>query len=81
MASTSTTIRVSLDQREQLRKLAEQRSSSMADTLDAALDALRRNQFYEGMADAEAALRADPQGWANYIAERDAWLNPDLAST
>ena len=81
MTSASTTIRVSLDQREQLRKLAEQRSSSMADTLDAALDALRRNQFYEGMADAEAALRADPQGWAHYIAERDAWLNPDLAST
>ena len=81
MTSASTTIRVSLDQREQLRKLAEQRSSSMADTLDAALDALRRNQFYEGMADAEAALRADPQGWANYIAERDAWLNPNLAST
>ena len=62
-------------------RLAEQRSSSMAETLDAALDALRRHQFYEGMADAEASLLADPQGWASYIAERDAWLNPDLAST
>ena len=81
MTSMSTTIRVSLEQREQLRQLAEQRSSSMADTLDAALDALRRNQFFEQMATAEAALRADPDGWAEYIAERDAWLSPDLSAT
>lgn len=81
MTAPSTTIRVSLEQREQLRQLAEHRSSSMAETLDAALSALRRNQFYEGMADAEAALRSDRDSWAEYIAERDAWLNPDLAST
>ncbi len=53
----------------------------MADTLDDALEALRRDQFYRAMADAEAALRGDPAAWAHYAAEREAWLNPDLANT
>jgi predicted transcriptional regulator len=78
MTTTSTTIRVSTDQRDRLRKLAEQRDASMADTFDAALEALRRNQFYADMAEAEAKLRADPAAWAEYLAQRDAWLNPDI---
>lgn len=53
----------------------------MADTLDDALEALRRDQFYKQMAQAEAALRDDPVGWSQYTAERDAWLNPDLTGT
>lgn len=80
MTQTSTTIRVSLEQRERLRALAEQRASTMADTLTDALEALRRNEFYSEMARAEAALQADPAAWAQYNAERDAWLNSDLAS-
>ena len=52
----------------------------MADTLDDALEALRRQQFYAEMARAEAALRDDPSGWRQYAAERDAWLNPDISS-
>ena len=42
--------------------------------------ALKRTQFYEDMAKAEAALRADPVAWAAYVSERDAWLNPELTS-
>ena len=53
MTPTSTTIRVSIEQRE--RALAEQRASTMADTLSDALEALRRNEFYSEMARAEAA--------------------------
>ena len=79
MTAVSTTIRVSISQRERLRQLAEQRSSSMADTLDAALEALRRDQFYREMAAAEAALRSDPEQWSRYVAERDVWLNADLS--
>ncbi len=52
----------------------------MAATLDAALEALRRDQFYKTMADAERALRSDEARWAEYVAERDTWLNPDLTS-
>lgn len=50
----------------------------MADTFDAALESLRRDQFYKEMADAEAKLRADPERLAAYQADRDAWLTADL---
>ena len=81
MTIASTTIRVTLEQRDRLRQLAELRESTLSNTLDAALEALRRNQFYEAMAQAEADLRADPIGWAAYVKDRDAWLNPDLPGT
>ncbi len=50
----------------------------MTDTLDAALESLRRDQFYHGMAAAEDALRSDSSRWAAYLAEREEWLNADL---
>lgn len=78
MTATSTTIRVSQAQRDRLRELAEQRSSTMTETLDAALESLRRDQFYRGMAAAESDVRANPAAWSRYLAERDAWLNADL---
>lgn len=53
----------------------------MAETLDAALESLRRERFFEGMAAAEERLRADPDGWATYARDRDAWLNADLAAS
>ena len=49
----------------------------MTETLDAALEALRRDQFYRDMAEAESSLRADPAHWAAHLAERDAWLDAD----
>lgn len=78
MTGRSTTIRVSVAQRDRLRELAAERSNTMTDTLDAALEALRRDQFYRSMAAAEAELRADPDAWAEYAAERGAWLGADL---
>lgn len=80
MTSQSTTIRVSVEQRERLRRLAEDRGATMADTLDAALESLRRDRFYEQMAAAESRLRADPDAWNAYLAERDAWLDPEVGS-
>jgi DNA-binding protein H-NS len=80
MTNMSTTIRVTTEQRDRLRKLAQERDASMAETFDAALEALRRNQFFEQMAQAEARLRSDPTAWAVFIEERDAWLNPDLST-
>jgi predicted transcriptional regulator len=80
MTSMSTTIRVRVDQRERLRRLAEEHDATLADTLDAALESLRRQRFYENMAKAESRLRSDPKAWAAYAADRDAWLNPELAS-
>ena len=51
----------------------------MADTFDAALESLRREQFYKDMADSQSLLRADPEAWSAYAAERDAWANADLS--
>lgn len=51
----------------------------MSATLDAALEALRRADFYAKMAAAERGLQADPVEWASHVAERDQWLNPELA--
>lgn len=53
----------------------------MADTLDAALESLRRQQFYEAMVTAEAQLRRDPVALGAYVRDRDAWLNPELTTT
>ncbi len=53
----------------------------MTDTLDAALEALRRDDFYRAMATAQSALQADAEGWTAYIAERDAWLSSDLTNS
>jgi hypothetical protein len=49
-------------------------------TLDAALESLRRQQFYEATANAEVRLRRDPVAWRAYVRDRDGWLNPDLAT-
>ncbi|MBI4883942.1 MAG: hypothetical protein HY826_07805 [Actinobacteria bacterium] len=78
MTQSSTTIRVSVDQRERLRQLAAQRDGSMANTLDAALEALRRDQFFRAMGESESSLRADHHAWSRYLAERDLWLNAEL---
>lgn len=51
----------------------------MTDTLNAALEALRRDDFYRAMAAAEVELRADPDAWAEYVEERDRWLGADLS--
>lgn len=77
-SAASTTIRVSQAQRDRLRQLADQRSSTMTETLDAALESLRCDQFYCEMAAAASALRSQPEEWARYITERDAWLTADL---
>ena len=80
MTHSSTTIRVSTEQRERLRELARQRQTTMSVTLDDALESLRREQFYAAMAAAEQQLRDQPDEWAAYVAERNAWLDPDLTA-
>lgn len=78
MISGSTTIRVSVTQRQRLRELAAERSATMTETLDAALEALRRDQFHRWMASAEPDLRSDPAARAEYVGERNARLGADL---
>jgi hypothetical protein len=56
-----------------LKELAEQTGQTMPDVLDKALDAYRRKLFFEQMNAGYAELRADPEAWAEHLAERKLW--------
>jgi hypothetical protein len=67
-----------------LQELAEQTGQTMTAILDKALDAYRRKVFFEQLNADYAALRADPEAWAEMEAERKLWdatlmdgLDPD----
>lgn len=67
------TILISESSRRLLLELAEQTGQSMTDVLDKALDAYRRKLFFEQLNAGYAALRADPQAWAEELEERKLW--------
>ncbi|HTU92958.1 MAG TPA: hypothetical protein VMF69_22950 [Gemmataceae bacterium] len=67
------TISISETAHQILRELAEQTGQSMTDVLDKALDAYRRKLFFEQLNAGYAALRADPQAWAEELEERKLW--------
>jgi hypothetical protein len=78
------TIRISKASHQVLKELAEQTGQTMMDVLDRALDAYRRKLFFEQLNAGYAELRADPEAWAEHLAERKLWdttlmdgLDPD----
>jgi predicted transcriptional regulator len=56
-----------------LKQLAEQTGQTMAEVLDKALEAYRRQVFIDAVNAGYAALRADPVAWAEHLAERRLW--------
>lgn len=56
-----------------LRELAENEGRGEIEILDAAIDAYYRRKLLEAMNAGYARLRADPQAWAEELAERDLW--------
>jgi hypothetical protein len=78
------TVRISEASHQLLKELAEQTGQTTMDVLDKALDAYRRKLFFEQMNAGYAELRADPEAWAEHLAERNQWdatlmdgLDPD----
>jgi predicted transcriptional regulator len=69
----SQTIRVSKKTHQTLRQLAEQAGMSMTAILDAAVRDYQRNKYWEQYDAGYAALRADPEKWADYQKEIEAW--------
>src|SRR6184192_1596408 len=67
------TVRISEASHQILKELAEQTGQTMTDVLDKALDAYRRKLFFEQMDAGYAELRADPEAWAEHLAERKQW--------
>ena len=72
MART-TTIRISFQTHEKLKLLSQESGESITTVLDQAVEARRRQQFLEDADAAYAALRADPQKWAEESRERELW--------
>jgi hypothetical protein len=78
------TVRISDASHKILKELAEQTGQTLMDALDKAVDAYRRKLFFEQMNAGYAELRADPEAWAQHLAERKLWdatlmdgLDPD----
>src|SRR5438067_487242 len=78
------TISISEASHRVLRELAEQTDQTMGEVLERALDDYRRKVFFQGLAADFAALKADPEAWADELEERRLWeatltdgLDPD----
>jgi len=67
------TVRISEASQLVLKELTEQTGQTMAEVLDKALDAYRRQVFVDAVNAGYAALRADPEAWAEHLAERKLW--------
>jgi hypothetical protein len=67
------TVRISEASHLVLKELAEQTGQTMTEVLDKALDAYRRQVFLDAVNAGYAALRADPEAWAEHLAERKLW--------
>ncbi len=78
------TVPISESSHRLLCDLAGQTGQSVQQVLDQALEDYRRKVFFEGLAADFAALKADPEAWAEELAERKLWdstlmdgLDPD----
>lgn len=46
---------------------------SVGDIVHAALDALEKQEFLQGLTADDARLHEDPERWGQYLAERQEW--------
>jgi hypothetical protein len=70
---TAPTVPISEASYRLLKELAEQTGQTMLEVLDKALDAYRRKLFFDQLNAGYAELRADPEAWAEHLAERQQW--------
>lgn len=67
----TTTIRVGTDTHAELVRLSREHGTSLTVTVRQAAEALRRQRFGHQVAAEFSVLRADGQGWAEYLVEVD----------
>ena len=78
----TTTVRLAETTRDTLRQLAAQTGQPMSVVLEMAVECYRRQCIFDQANAAYAALRFDPEAWAEELAERQEWegtLGDDLA--
>jgi predicted transcriptional regulator len=69
-ALASTTVRVTEETHELLRKLAAATGEPLQRVLERAVESYRREQFFAELDAAYQRLQADPVAWAEELAER-----------
>lgn len=67
----TTTVRISAQTHETLRQLSHDLGQPMSQVLETAVEKLRRQVFLEKANEEYARLRADPEAWAEELAERE----------
>ncbi len=65
----TTTVRIRPETHEHLKELAEDEGLSLTEALDRLVEAARRQRIVDRANAAWAALREDPEAWADYRAE------------
>lgn len=70
---SAATVSISEASHQLLRELAEHTGQPMTLVLDKALDAYRRQLFFDRLNAGYAELQADPEAWAEHLAERKDW--------
>jgi hypothetical protein len=68
-----TTIKVSVQTRDRLKRLADEEHLTMDAALSRVLDNTEDARFWEGVRADYARLQADPEEWADYVGELAAW--------
>jgi hypothetical protein len=68
-----TTIKVSAQTRDRLKRLAEEDHLTMDAELARTLDTAEEARFWAGVQADYARLQADPQEWADYVSELAEW--------
>jgi predicted DNA-binding protein len=69
----TSTVRISAEAKEVLRRLSKQTGMKMQEILGEAIESYRRQLFLQEANAAFARLRADEDGWASEKEERAAW--------
>lgn len=72
---TASTVHVTEDTHRVLQMLCQQTGRSVSEILDKAVEEYRRKVFFEGVDRDFAALKADPEAWADELEERRLFEN------
>jgi hypothetical protein len=68
-----TTIKVSVETRDRLKKLADEDHLTLDAELAHALDKIEDSRFWAGVREDYARLQADPKEWDDYVSEVAEW--------
>ena len=67
----TTTVRVDRDTHSRLLEMSRETGDTVTETVRQAAEALRRLRFGLRVQEEYAALRSDPEAWADYLAEAE----------